>query len=302
MKKIMKWVAIGLGVVIVLALVGFGVIYMTAESAIAEKVEVTPAEVEVPTDQESIERGKHLVAVRGCADCHGEDYSGRAFIDEPPVGRYVGTNLTSGSGGIGKSYSNEDWVRAIRHGVGPGGEKLLFMPSHEFFAIDNNDLGQMIAYLKSLPPVDNDLGESEVGPMARVLYTIGEFPLLPAETIDHDAPRQEAPPEGPTAEYGEYLATGCTGCHGEGFSGGKIPGTPPEWPPASNLTPEKETGIGDWSEQDFVTALRQGKLPDGSDINAEYMPISVTKHFKDHEITAMYKYLQSVPAKAEGNR
>lgn len=302
MKKIAKWGAIALGAVIVIALAGFGVTYVTAENAMAEKQQVTPAKVTVPTDAESIARGEHLVAIRGCVDCHGKDYGGRAFIEDPAIGRFVGTNLTSGQGGVAKNYEDADWVRAIRHGVGPGGKKLLFMPSHEFFGIDNHDLGQMIAYLKSLPPVDRDPGKTEVGPMARVLYTVGELPLLPAEMIDHDAPRTDAPPEGPTAEYGEYLAAGCTGCHGAGFSGGKIPGTPPEWLPASNITPDKETGIGEWSEQEFVAALRKGERPDGSTVNTTYMPIAVTKKLKDHEISAIYKYLKTVPAKAEGNR
>src|SRR5690606_25887190 len=144
-------------------------------------------------------------------------------------------------------------------GIGPDGKPLLFMPSQEFYPLSDEDLGALIAYLESLPAVDHTPGKSSVGPLGRVLFLAGQLPLLPAEMIDHDAERRATPAPGPTAEYGAYLATGCTGCHGAGFSGGKIPGTPPEFPAASNITPHEATGIGTWAEADFFRALREGR-------------------------------------------
>ena len=125
--------------------------------------------------------------------------------------------------------------------------------------------------------------------------------LLPAELIDHNAPRPTGVTPGETVEYGQYLAVGCSGCHGPGYSGGPIPGTPPEFPPAANITPDKTTGIGNWSKADFVKALREGKRPDGTDINP-FMPWKNFSQMTDQEVGALWLYLQTVPPKAKGGR
>jgi cytochrome c553 len=125
-----------------------------------------------------------------------------------------------------------------------------------------------------------------------MLILTGEL-KLPAEQIDHDAPRPSAPKPGPTAAYGEYLAKACTGCHGSDFTGGPIPAAPPSWPPATNITPHTQDGIGDWSREDFVRALRRQVRPDGSAINP-VMPKAMGK-MTDQELTALWKYLQSLP-------
>jgi mono/diheme cytochrome c family protein len=202
---------------------------------------------------------------------------------------------------VGESYTDQDWVRAIRHGIGPDRKPLLFMPSHEYNVLTDEDLSALVAYLRSVPPVDNSPAKSTVGPIGRLLFLKGDLHLLPAEIIDHDAPRPTAPVPGPTAEYGAYLSTGCTGCHGASFSGGKIPGTPPEFPPAANITPDPETGIGAWTEADFFRSLREGRRPDGSELAAE-MPWQLTRQMTDDEIRAIWLHLRSVPAKAEGGR
>jgi mono/diheme cytochrome c family protein len=103
-----------------------------------------------------------------------------------------------------------------------------------------------------------------------------------------------------TPEYGHYLAItgGCTGCHGSGLSGGAIPGVPPDFPKARNISP---TGIGSWSDEDFFRALREGKRPDGSTINP-FMPWNDTKLMTDDEIRALLAYLRTVPPRPDGQR
>ena len=102
----------------------------------------------------------------------------------------------------------------------------------------------------------------------------------------------------PTARYGAYLAAGCTGCHGPGDSGGKIPGTPPDWKPAANITP---AGIGHYTEADFIRALREGRRPNGAPIDS-LMPWRLTREMTDVELRALYAYLRTVPARPYGNR
>ncbi len=121
---------------------------------------------------------------------------------------------------------------------------------------------------------------------------------MAAELINHDAPREQVQPA-PTAEYGAKVAGVCTGCHGPGLSGGKHPGEPAEWKPAANLTPDRATGLGAWREEDFIRAMRTGTRPDGSQIDPR-MPWKAFGQMNDVELRALWAYLQTVPAKAEG--
>lgn len=300
MKKALKWIGIVVGGLVGLLIVAVVVLYVVSSFRINATYDDIQAEsIEIPTDEESIAWGEHVFAIRGCVDCHTDNLGGAPFIEDPAMGSLQASNLTSGNGGIANEYTTEDWVRAIRHGVGPDGKPLLFMPSHEFYFLSDEDLGAMIAYIKSVPPVDNDLPENSVGPLGRALFLAGEFPLLPVELIDHDAPRPEPEP-GVTLEYGEYLAVGCTGCHGPGFSGGPIPGVPPEWPPAANITPGGNPG--NWTEAEFIETMRTGLTPEGKQLNAEYMPWPNFAQMTDEELQALWLYLQSLPAKATGNR
>lgn len=301
MKRAAKWVGIPVGVVLGLVILALGVVYGLSEARMRRAYPVEPSAFAIPTDAESIAMGKHLLTIRGCHDCHGADYAGQVFLDAAP-GRLVATNLTRGEGGVGGRYSDADWVRAIRHGIGPDGRSLIFMPSYEYYPISDEDVGRMVAYLKSLPPVDNSLPASTVRPLGRALLLAGALPLLAAEQVDHTATRRPAPPPGPTPEFGEYLASGCVGCHGFGLSGGKIPGTPPDFPPATNITPDPETGIGGWTEADFFRALREGLRPDGSQIDPVMPWRTATSHMTDDEIRALWLYLQTVPPQPVGTR
>jgi hypothetical protein len=137
-----------------------------------------------------------------------------------------------------------------------------------------------------------------VGPVIRALFLAGQVKLLPAEEIDHAKRHEPHVEPAPTAKYGEYLAIGCTGCHGAGLSGGKIPGAPPDWKPAANITP---AGIGHYSKADFIGILRTGTRPDGSKIDS-LMPWRLTKEMTDVELEAIYTYLKTVPAKEYGHR
>ena len=124
---------------------------------------------------------------------------------------------------------------------------------------------------------------------------------MPAELVDHDAPRVAFVEPVADAVYGEYLAQGCTGCHGTGFSGGAIPGAPPDWPEATNLTSDAVTGLGEWDKDAFVVAMRTGMRPDGSEIDP-IMPWQNFGQMNDVELEALWLYLQTVPAQEEGNR
>ena len=218
------------------------------------------------------------------------------MFDDPAIGRLAAPNLTLG--GRGAELEPRDWERAVRHAVRRDGHALRVMPANEFTTMADDELEAIVGYARSLPPVKKEHTGPRVGPIIRALFLAGQVTLLPAEVIDHEAPHVAHVDAEPTPKYGKYLAVGCTGCHGPTLSGGKIPGGPPDWKPAANLTP---AGIGHYSEQDFINILRTGKRPDGSEV-APPMPWKATKEMTDVEIQAIYAYLKTVPAKAYGNR
>ena len=165
--------------------------------------------------------------------------------------------------------------------------------------MSGEDLGALIAYLKTVPAVDNELPGHTLRPLGRALFLAGQLPLLPAELIDHDAPRPTAPLAGVTAEYGGYLAAGCIGCHGPGYSGGPIPGGPPDWLPAANLTPGGD--LVNWTEVDFIAAFRTGIKPNGQPFDVN-MPYKAVGQMTDDELKAVFLFLNSLPVRETGNR
>jgi mono/diheme cytochrome c family protein len=299
MKPWIRRIALGAAVLALVLVFAVAVVYAVSERNIRRTYDVPAlATLQMPPADDAdavLARGEHLATAIGkCVKCHTLDLGGQVFIDDPAMGRIVATNLTTGRGGRLGGYDDAELERAIRHGVGLSGRALLFMPSREYYYLGEEDFAALAAYLRSLPPVDRELPASKVGPLGRTLYATGQLPLFSAEDIDHAAPRPQSPPQGVTREYGKYLANigGCTGCHRPDLSGGRIPGRPPEFPAATNLTP---AGIGTWTEADFFRAMRGGIRPDGSAIDPA-MPWALTSRMTDDEIRAVWLYVSTVPA------
>lgn len=294
MKKVLKWIGIalsGLVGLLVLALIGLTI---SANNRLNKIYEVTPAAVNIPTDAATLERGKYIFDT-SCAGCHGDNLAGTRFFDDPALGYIPAPNLTAGQGGIGGIYTDADFVRAIRHGLDAGGKPLMIMPSKAYWYFSDEDLGAVIAYVKSAAPVDNDWGEKALKPMGRILLAVGALgDVLAAEGLDHAGPRPAAPNRGLTAEYGEYLVnTGdCRACHGEVLSGGTS--LEPGAPFSPNLTPGGV--LASWSAAEFIETLRTGITPYGRRLDANFMPYEEYGRLTDEDLTAMFLYLQSLPA------
>jgi mono/diheme cytochrome c family protein len=134
----------------------------------------------------------------------------------------------------------------------------------------------------------------------RVLYGFGGIQDAAAK-IDHSLPPAQPVPEGVTVQHGAYVANMCIGCHGAKLSGGKIPGGPPDWPAASNLTPGEGTAMARYPDAAaFVTMLRTGKRPDGTPIGV--MPFESLAKISDVDAQALHAYLKTVSAQPFGQR
>ena len=300
--RLLRWVGIVAGSLLGLMVLCLGIVYALSQRRISRHYDVAAHEIRVPTDSASLAWGAHVAETRGCTGCHTATLAGETFIDVPPFARLYTANLTSGKGGVAAKYtSTADWERSIRQGVAPDGRALLFMPSQNFYSITDQDLGALVSWIRSRPPVDHEQPAQSVGPIGRALLLAGKVPFLPAELIDHQAARPTAPTPGVTVEYGHYLATTCMGCHGRGLSGGPIPGAPPEMAIPLNITPDTVTGVGKWSREEFTKAIREGIRPDGTQLKPD-MPYQQFARYSDDEVAAIWMYLRTVPARAFGGR
>jgi len=289
MRRFIKWVGCLVGVLVLAVLAVVALAYFKSNQAMAKTYTVADPPLTVASDADTLARGGHLYATRGCGDCHGAKGEGKLLFDAGPVARVVPPNITTG--GRLKGMTGDQIAAAIRHGVAANGRPLVFVPAEDFHGMPDGDTAGLVAYLQSLPASSNDPGPLEVRPLGRVLWLFGKFPLLPAEKLDHSPRSRSAPAVAATAEYGKYLAQGCTGCHGANFGGQHVPGTPPELPDSQNLTP---AAIGAWQESDFFRAIREGKRPDGSAIN-EFMPWKTYSKMSDVELSALWAYLKTLP-------
>jgi mono/diheme cytochrome c family protein len=303
MKSVFKWFGIVLGVLLGIIIIFAAVVYFSTESNLYKKYPVAAVPITVPLgDPAVIARGEHLTQhIAVCVDCHGEDFGGGIVIDDPAIGRVVAPNLTTGQEGFGSVLSDEDIARILRTGVLPDGKSLWVMPVEDYVNMSQSDLESVIAYIRSLPPVDSNLGKTTLGPLGRLLYFGGQLPINTADNVDQDPAIPPAPEMGVTLEYGHYLSNtaGCTGCHGPGLSGGPIPGAPPDWPPAANISPSG--AVQSWTEEQFINTIRTGVDPNGHEINP-VMPWRRYAGMTDDELKAIWIFVQSVPPKEYGNR
>ncbi len=279
MKHILKWIGIILGSLIGLILiVGIGM-FMVGRNRLNNAPEV--AVVSVSSADGDPEHGQHIAhAVSACVGCHGENFEGKPFIDEAPIGYVPAPNLTAT--GLGADYSDEDWARAIRHGVGSDGRTLVAMPSSQYAHMSDSDLADLIAYFKTVPDVENAVTERSFMVGGNVIFGNLAWSSWPVNAVDHENVGNDAT-VGVSSEYGEYLSHmgACRDCHGADLLGADAP----DAPQGPTLEP-----IGSWSQDDFITAIRTGITPSGSEMSAE-MPWREYSGQTDDELVALWMYL-----------
>jgi len=300
----LKKIVVGLLVLLLLTAVGAGGFVMAYASDYDEsagKKYDLPLQtgVTVPNDEQTIARGKHLAGgIGGCTACHGDDLGGGKAENMGPMGVLVHPNVTSG--GKLAEYSDAELLRLLRHGVKRDGTTVRMMPIFEISWWPDADRLAVIAYLRSLPPVQGQPGKLEVTAFGKVLDRFGSVPFDVARRVDHTAPPAKVEPA-PTAEYGQLISIGCRGCHGEKhLAGGKIPGAPPEIPIPLNLTPH-ETGLKGWKYDDFVELVQTGKRKNGKPLDP-FMPVGALRNYSEVELKATWAYLSSLPPVEFGAR
>jgi mono/diheme cytochrome c family protein len=280
---------------------GMLVLLLAADPALA----ASPAEVA---------RGKYIFGATGGCGCHTVpkgpvNGGGRKF--DGPFGTVYSSNITPDlKAGIG-AWTDEQIITAIRLGRRPNGERLV--PIHPFTAFNGmaeDDLKALAAYLRSVPPVDR------ANTPKKITVPMFESVFLPAWLMAFAA-KETPPPAAPVSGVarGEYLVRAvahCGECHtprsamtmavdNSRFLAGNEKKTGPEGQATPNITPDKATGLGDWTEEQIVTYLGTGNRPDG-DVAGGLMAENIQgtlAGFKDMtkaDLAAIARYLKSIPA------
>lgn len=302
MKLALKILASLVVLLVLLAAGGYAWISMGSSRKLAQTYTVHAADFPIPFPPgdmpDAVERGRHLLESRyACNECHGRNLGGGTMIDAPVMGRILGPNLTRGRGSRTASYRPTDWDRIVRHGVLPDGRPAA-MPSEDFRLMSDQELSDIVAYITSLPPVDNVVPAPTWGPIGKMLIATGQLPLSADRVASLTSHPATPPPTETTVEFGRHIAAVCMGCHQENYAGGRIVSGDPSWPPARNLTPHAE-GLANWSYEQFTKAMRDSVRPDGTPLKPPMTLIApYAKNITDVEMQALWKFLQSLPPTA----
>jgi cytochrome c553 len=292
-----KWIRRG-AVTLTVLVAGAGAAFLTlAEMGgqkMQRKVDVAVAPLAVHADAASVERGRYLFASRGCGGCHGAEGGGNVVIDGG--GMFIRSpDISSSPQSVVAHYAEADWVRVIRHGVKPDARPVMVMPSEEFNRFVDADVAALIAYARQLPPRTGAKAEVRLPMLVKALYAAGVVRDA-SEKIDHSLPPAVAVAEAVTPEHGAYVANGCIGCHGKHLDGGRIPGAPPDWPPAAKLTPGPGSALARYpTAEQFMAMLKTGKRPDGTSVS-KVMPFVSLRELSEVDARALYAHLRSLPS------
>jgi len=274
-------VGIAVGSLVALGIIAYVAAYARSEALLRHTYEIPAASISVPTDSESVIEGRRLATIHGCfAGCHGKEAEGGVLFDQPIIAHLVAPNLTAAV----RKYSDAELAVAIRHGLRPDGHSMVVMPSEGFILLTDEDLGRIIAFLKSLPAVDGPSPGFSLGPAGRVGFAIGKFKLV-AQLIAETVPPPEATSE--EATYGRYLArTSCVQCHGTDLRGTSNPDfTSPDLQVVTAYSPEAFTEL-------LRAGVAIGKRKLG--VMGAWAQNNLSQ-LTDAEIAALYSYLHALP-------
>jgi mono/diheme cytochrome c family protein len=271
-----------IGFLIAVAVVSVVVAYAVSEAKINKTYQVEQSLLSLQTVPADPGRGERLVlGILRCTQCHERDLGGKIVVDTE-IGRVVAPNLTGGRGGLGKTLSDAQWVSALRHGIGRDGKGLWMMPTSRFRYMDDADIGDVIAFLRSLPPVDREPDVSYLGLLGRLVHAMGKLELISAQETrmeSTDGVRS-------STKQGRHLSQlgGCATCHATEADGDE------EMHAAGDLV---RGAFRAWTYEDFLKAMRQGIRPDGEPMSDD-MPWPEVGRLNDVELRALFDYLRSL--------
>lgn len=260
LSKLGKWFGIVLGTLLVLVLIASTIVYFLWENKRNKTYTIAKSNLEIPApDSVVLAHGQQIALMYGCTGCHTKTLQGQSWISNF-LGDLGPSNLTSGKGGVGSKYTDEDWIRSIRHGVGLDKRSLLVMPSPEFNKLGKQDLQALVAYLKSVPPVDNELNPNKMKFVGRAMMAfVFQFDPFMADQIDHEKPILDVPEKAVSLQHGTYMVQPCQACHGEDLKGQPLGGD-------ASIISSDLTNLNGWTVENFGRAIQHGVRPNGDSL------------------------------------
>jgi mono/diheme cytochrome c family protein len=263
-----------------------------------------------------IERGEYLVHnVAVCLDCHSER-DPNVFSMPIKVGTEGGGPPYTFGAGMGvpgeispsnitpyklKDWSDDDILKAMTQGINKRGDTLFpLMPYHNYSRLAKDDLVAIIAYIRTLKPIERADGPK------KLMIPASMFGPLPQNTLDQN----KRPDPSDKVKYGEYLVTmaSCSDCHtpmtqqgpdfSKMFAGGFNLKSDFVNVTTANITPDTATGIGSWTEEAFLAKFKAnveaaGKKVNPGKMNTE-MPWAAYGKMKEEDLKAIYAFLRTV--------
>ena len=198
----------------ILIALAIAIVYIWSALIMSKTYNVPLTTIHISSDTATVREGARLIRIEHCRECHGEQFTGRAFHHFNNKADLVAPNITP----IVSTYSNEELERLIRHGVKKNGKSVFFMPSHMYYELKEESVAKIIAYLRTLKPMPtpSDLPfSSTFYPLGRLDIIIRKYKGAP-ERINHKAPGQFAQYDTSRIAFGKYLTmTACSNCHGK---------------------------------------------------------------------------------------
>jgi mono/diheme cytochrome c family protein len=281
MGRIWRYVAGTLLGVLVVVIASVALVYRASEKHL-RSFELPPAYAyPIPDDAAAIERGDHLTRTRGCRGCHGTDLAGQVMWEMA-----VAPNLPA----LAREESPATLEAAIRHGIGRDGRALYSMPSYNFLRMRDEDLADIIAYLRSVPVVQKELPTAQLPFLIRMDIALGNDGAI-AAYLDRVPPLRGASLGDASLARGEYIAmTTCNECHGFGLRAD----SPWEGESAPDLII-----VAAYSEENFRHLMKTG-LALGERELAMMSPVARGRfaYFTDQEVSDLYAFLSNMSARA----
>ncbi len=253
-----------------------------------------------PMNSDLANRGAYIARTADCIACHREDYSGGVAI-ETPIGNIYSTNITpSQRYGIG-NYTETDFKNALQKGRAPTHQLYPAMPYPSYHGMADADISALFAYFQTVPPIEESPKKT-----TRLPFPLNIRTLMLAWNVINVPSTENRTGLTQTQQRGQYLVNNlehCGTCHTprnltQGLDKDKyLSGAPLGKWYAPNITPDKDSGIGRWSEGDIVTYLRTGMLDKRAYAGgpmAEAVAHS-TRYLSNSDLSAMAAYLKVVP-------
>jgi len=281
MKVLARLAARSLVFLFALAIVFVAFVYLASEWHL-RSFEMPPAYAyPIPDDAAAIERGAHLTRTRGCGGCHGDDLAGQVMWEVA-----LAPNLLS----LARDESPATLEAAIRHGIGRDGRAMYSMPSYNFVRMRDEDLADIIAYLRSLPLVQKDLPAGKLPFEIRMDIAFGNDAAIAAHLDRVPALKGDSLGDARLVR-GEYIAmTTCNECHGFGLRAD----SPWEGESAPDLII-----VAAYTEANFRHLMKTG-LALGERELRMMSPVARSRfaYFTDEEVSDLYAFLSDMSARA----